>query len=355
MSEGAMEQALGSEALGVLVDILEKPLRLIRDSSSGGFSAQRHVDLILESDQHLFLVECKSSASVRSIEAGIEQLKRERSYVSYKPALPVIAVPFMGEVGKQLCRSASVSWIDLAGNAHLRGPQLHIRIEGRPNRHRKPGRPSNVFAPKSARVTRRLLLEPTRAFRQRELAQETGLGEGFVSRIVRQLETEGLLSREQGAIRVKNPGLLLDAWREAYSFSHHHIVRGHIPARSPQILLSSLADSLRERSILYAATGPASAWLHAKFAGFRVVTIFLKDIALLSASSLLNFRPEERGSNVWMIVPDDLGVFDGAVDLEGIRCASAVQTYLDLLAMPERAQEAADELRQKRLSWSLHG
>lgn len=347
-----MEQILESEAPSVLADILEKPLHPYSGSSGGGLPDRRRVDLILESDQHLFLVECKSSASVRSLEAGIETLKRERSYFSYKPAVPVIAVPFMGEVGKRLCRSASVSWIDLAGNANLRGPQLHIRIEGRPNRHRKPGRPGNVFAPKSARVTRRLLLEPTRTFRQRELAQETGLGEGFVSRIVRQLEADGFLSREHGAIRVKSPGLLLDAWREAYSFNHHHIVRGHIPARSPQLLLSSLADSLRERSIPYAATGLASAWLHARFAGFRVVTIFLEDLSSLSA---LHFRPEERGSNVWMIVPDDSGVFAGAVDLEGIRCVSAVQTYLDLLAMPERAQEAAEELRQKRLPWSLHG
>lgn len=340
------------EALGVLEALLEKPLHAHEGPPWYGPAASRRVDLYLESDEHLFLVEFKSSANVRSLEEGIAKLRSQLKSPWDKPVLLVIAVPFMGEVGKQLCRSASVSWIDLAGNANLRGPGLHVRVEGRRERHRKPGRPANVFAPKSARVTRRLLLDPIRTFRQRELAQETGLGEGFVSRIVRQLEADGFLSRDTGVIRLRRPGLLLEAWKEAYSFNHHRILRGHIPARSPQVLLGSLADSLRQWEIPYAATGPASAWMHARFAGFRTVTVYLQELASLSA---LHFRPEERGANVWFIVPDDPGIFDGAVELEGIRCASAVQTYLDLLAMPERAQEAAEELRHQKLAWSLHG
>ncbi|WP_257461624.1 hypothetical protein [Archangium lipolyticum] len=345
------EQAFEKEALSVLSDVLETSLLPRRGTFNAGSAAGQQVDLIVESNEHLFMVEFKRSANIRSLEAAVEHLKRAHPYFSPKPALPVIAVPFMGEVGKQFCRSASVSWIDLAGNAHLRGPGLHIRIEGRRNPHRKPGRPENVFAPKSARVTRRLLLEPTRVFRQRELARETGLGEGFVSRIVRQLEANGFLSREGGALRVRNPGLLLDAWREAYAFNRHHIIRGHIPARSPQVVLSLLSDSLRERSISHAATGLASAWLHARFAGFRVVTVFVQELPSLDS---LHFRQEERGANVWLIMPEDTGVFDGAVDIDGIRCASAVQTYLDLLAMPERSQEAAEELRRRQLPWSLH-
>jgi DNA-binding Lrp family transcriptional regulator len=345
-----MERNVEREVPAVLEEILEEPLHGRRGNSGGALPREFPVDLVLETGDRSFLVECKSSASVRILEGAIAQLRRARAY--FKDAIPVIAVPFMGGVGKQLCRSAAVSWVDLAGNANLRGPGIYIRIEGRPDRNRKPGRPANVFAPKSARVTRRLLLDPERTFRQRELAQETVLGEGFVSRIVRQLEAEGFIEREGGVIRAKNPGLLLDAWREAYAFDRHHIIRGHIPTRSPQYLLGSLTESLREQSISHAATGPASAWQHARFAGFRVVTVYVQEPPSYSA---LHFRPDERGANVWLIVPDDPGVLDGTVELEGIRCVSAVQTYLDLLAMPERAQEAADELRHKRLPWSIHG
>jgi hypothetical protein len=340
-----MTEDFESEAFTALAKVLEQPLFNVG-------SPGREVDLIAQSDEHVFLVECKRAANIRSLEGALEQLKRARVFVGQKPTVSVIAVPFMGEVGKEFCRLASVSWIDLAGNASLRGPGLHIRIEGRPNPERKRGRPGNVFAPKSARVTRRLLLEPTRTFRQRDLAHETGLGEGFVSRIVGQLEAQGFISREQGAVHVRNPGLLLRAWRAAYSFDRHHIVRGHIPARGPQALLASLSEALREGSYTHAATGLASAWMHARFAGFRTVTIYVATLPELGA---LHFRPEERGANVWLVVPDDPGVFDGATDVDGIRCVSAVQTYLDLLAMPERAEEAADELRRTQLAWSLHG
>ncbi|WP_434385207.1 hypothetical protein [Melittangium boletus] len=344
-----MERNLEREVTSVLEEVLETPLQ-----SRSGFSVwplphDLPVDLILQNENRLLLVECKNSASAGVMEKAIAQLRGAQARFKHEflPVVPIIAVPFMGEVGKQLCRSASVSWVDLAGNANLRGPGLHVRIEGRPDRNRKPGRPANVFAPKSARVTRRLLLDPTRTFRQRELAHETGLGEGFVSRIVRQLEADGFIRRSEGLIGVRNPGLLLEAWREAYAFSRHHIVRGHIPMRSPP----SLLGSLREQSIPHAVTGPASAWQYAPFAGFRIITVYVQELPSLSA---LHFRPEERGANVWLIVPDDPGVFDGAVDFEGIRCVSAVQTYLDLLAMPERSQEAADELRQKQLPWSFH-
>ncbi len=344
-----MERNFEREVTSILEEVLETPLH-------GKGRPPPHdlpVDLVLENEDRLFLVECKSSASVGVLEKAIAQLRGAQARFKYEflPLIPIIAVPFMGEVGKHLCRSASVSWVDLAGNANLRGPGFHIRIEGRPDRNRKPGRPANVFAPKSARVTRRLLLDPTRTFRQRELAQETALGEGFVSRIVRQLEADGFIRRIDGVIAVRNSGLLLEAWREAYAFNRHHIVRGHIPTRSPQNLLGSLTESLRDQSISHAVTGLASAWQHARFAGFRTVTVYVQELSSLSA---LHFRPEERGANVWLIVPDDPGVFDGAVDIEGIRCVSAVQTYLDLLAMPERSQEAADELRQKQLPWSFH-
>jgi hypothetical protein len=58
-----------------------------------------------------------------------------------------------------------------------------------------------------------------------------------------------------------------------------------------------------------------------------------------------SFRQEESGSNIWVISPDDPGVFDGGVSFKGVPCVCPVQVYLDLLAQPERAREAAEHLR----------
>jgi hypothetical protein len=66
---------------------------------------------------------------------------------------------------------------------------------------------------------------------------------------------------------------------------------------------------------------------------------------------MVGFREESRGANVWLVIPDDVGVFDGAGDKQGISCVHPVQAYIDLLAQPERAKEAAAELRSRLLNW----
>ena len=48
-------------------------------------------------------------------------------------------------------------------------------------------------------------------------------------------------------------------------------------------------------------------------------------------------------------MPNDEGVFQGAVEREGIPCVHPVQVYLDLKDHPERSAEAAEALRKKLL------
>jgi len=57
-------------------------------------------------------------------------------------AVPVVAVPYMGDLGKRLCAEADVSWFDLSGNADIDAPGLRVLIEGKPNRFVRSGRPS---------------------------------------------------------------------------------------------------------------------------------------------------------------------------------------------------------------------
>ena len=65
----------------------------------------------------------------------------------------------------------------------------------------------------------------------------------------------------------------------------------------------------------------------------------------------LSFRPTERGANVWLLVPDDSGVFQGVKVHDGVHCVSPVQAYLDLHAHPERAKEVAVEVKSNYLQW----
>jgi hypothetical protein len=172
---------------------------------------------------------------------------------------------------------------------------------------------------------------------------------------VRELEEQRLISRAaDGSVRVADYETMLEAWREAYDFSKHHIVRGHIAERSSDEVLRKLGAQLRHDGIEHAATGLAGAWLLDQFAGFRLVTLYVAQLPSAEAQEAMGFREELRGENVWLVVPNDEGVFNGAGDREGVRCVHPVQAYLDLKNHPERSAEAAEELRRKLLSKDSH-
>jgi hypothetical protein len=256
----------------------------------------------------------------------------------------------MGDVGKRLCKEADVHWLDLSGNASIRADGLVIEVRGKENRFKRRGRPSTAFSPKAARIARQLLIHADQPLLQKELAETAELDSGYTSKVVRRLEEDGLLLRNaEGHVRAKDPALLLDAWSEDYAFDKHRVVKGHVTARSSDQVVKKIAGSLKDAETPYAATGLAGAWLLTKLATFRVATFFVTEDGFHQLGNEAGFREEERGANTWLVVPNDEGVFHGATPKSGVMCAHPVQIYLDLLAHPERAQEAAEELRKREL------
>jgi len=308
-------------------------------------------DAVLGVGKHVFVVEFKRSGAAATVSDAAERVRAYAATVS-KNAIPLVVVPYMGEVGRKRCEQAGVQWLDLSGNARIVAPGVRVLVEGKPNQFKPRGRPSSAFAPKASRIARWLLIHPDRFLTQREISVATDVDEGYTSRVVGRLEEENLVIRDdEGAIRARDPSLLLDAWREEYDFEKHRILRGHVAARSGDTLLRALAGTLSERGVEHAASGLGAAWLITHFAGFRLVTFYLREQPSVALLEGLSFREEARGANVWLVVPNDEGVFHGASELEGVRCVHAVQTYLDLGAHPERAAEAATELRENYVSW----
>jgi hypothetical protein len=308
-------------------------------------------DLVARDGDAILVIEVKRLAEPGWLGGAIDQARAAARTVG-RNAVPVIVVPFMAEGGRRLCEQSKVSWFDLSGNAHIEAPGLRIHVEGKPNIFKRRGRPSTVFAPKSSRIVRTLLLEPRSSFSQRELAQTAGLDEGFTSKVVRKLEADQMIDRgSDGTVRIVNPAAVLEAWRETYDFSKHRIVAGHATTQSSEALLATLGAAFRAKKLDYAATGLAGAWLLTKFANFRLTTILVPEEPPSPLLQAIGFRREERGANLWFAIPNDEGVFTRASDQNGVRCVHPLQAYLDLKAQPERSAEAAAELRKRLLQW----
>lgn len=340
-------------ALNKLPDAAEVQARLAdllgvaASTASVESSPIKGADWIIDFAGLAFAVVCRGKGDAASVGQAIRTTQAAAK--QWKPcALPLVVVPYMGDVGQQLCREGNVSWLDLSGNASLQGkPGLRIQIAGKPNRFKSTGRPQNLFAPKSARIARCLLMQPQRSFTQRELAQASGLDEGFTSRIVRGMEAQALLQRSAaGAVTMTDPELVLQAWREAYDFNKHRILRGHMATRSGMDAVEQIAVTLDQRQIRYAATGLAGAWLLNHFAGFRLATVYHEGRLNEDLRTELGFREESRGANVWLVSPNDVGVLQGAKARDGVQCVHPVQLFVDLKNQPERAPEVSEALKE---------
>ena len=184
------------------------------------------------------------------------------------------------------------------------------------------------------------------------MARQTGLGDGYVSKIVRRLVQEKYLdANEERAVRPRDPNVLLDAWHDAYDFDRHRIIMGHVSARTGDELLGRVVELLSREKLEWAATGLGAAWLYTGFAAFRLAAVYISSMPPRSVLKEIGFSEEPRRADLWLVLPDDEGVFHGSQEQNGVRYVSAVQTYLDLKGQPERAADAAVELRKRLLNW----
>jgi hypothetical protein len=339
----AIEREAARRIPGILADLLDEPV--------GRFDAHMResddmVALIVTDDRdRRWIFEVKRSSGPGLVAAAADQLRR----IADQDAIAVLVVPHMTAAGASAATEHDLNWLDLSGNAHIRGENFFLSREGRPNAFPPRGRPSSPFAPKSARVARVMLQDPQRWWRQKDLAQATGLDDGRISRIVRRLDADRLLQRDGSKLRPGDPELLLDAWADDYRFDRHDVVVGHASGSGIE-LARELSGRLAALHIGHALTGLPAAWLLDRFAGFRLSTIYVHGDPR-DAADRLELRRNERGANVQLVAPNDPGVFADGHEIEGLPIVSPVQAYVDLRTLPERAAEAADHLRDERLLW----
>jgi hypothetical protein len=293
-----------------------------------------------------FIVEAKSQGEPRIIRAVTAELK---AYLQrYPDSYGIIAVPYISDAGRQICKEAGIGCIDLAGNVFLSLDNIFIDKSGRPNPFPVSRLSRSVFSPKSSRILRVLLADPSKRWYVEDLSLEAGISIGLTSRVKQALLAEEWVNEENKRFYLTNPKEVLDQWVRNYSYSKNQSFSFYSGLRDDQIE-TAIKSECEKRNLRYALGLFSGAGKVAPFVRFmRFFSYVDRDIEGIAKS--LQLKKVESGANVTLLQPYDDGVFYGIQNINGIKVVSDVQLYLDLKSYRGRGEEAAQAIFEQRIN-----
>src|SRR3990172_5750203 len=300
----------------------------------------------LEDKTYDLIVEVRGQGTPLAIRTMIDGLRNLIPQGAEDKFYPVIAVPFISALGMQICREAQVGCIDLAGNCYLNFGQVYIEVKG--NQNSTPiNRNTSLFSPKSSRITRVLLCNVKKLWQVQQLGEEASVSIGLASRIKDILTDEGFLIEENRLIKLINPGMLIDTWKDSYSYKKNRIREFYSTFDTPTIesTVQAYCSERKIRSALTLFSGATRIAPHVLMnKAFLYVERGIDDLV-----NTLGFKPVGSGANIMLLEPYDEGVFYNSQSMADGTIVSNVQLYLDLIKYKGRGEEAAEFLRQTRL------
>ena len=256
-----------------------------------------------------------------------------------RPGNTLFIAPYLSASQRQRLTTQGINYADLTGNTRIviAKPGLFIETTGATKNPAPAVAERTLKGAKAARVVRALIELPP-PFRLRDLAARSGTDVGYTSRVLRQVELDGLLRRERRAAVVEVQWeSLLRRWTDDYGVTASNAVTYALAPRG----ITALLELLRSTSSLrYALTGSAAAALRAPLAPTTLATLYVDDREL--ALSTLELKKVSAGGNVALLTPRDSLPFEGTTTNGGIVVAAPAQIAADLLTGPGRSTEEAE-------------
>lgn len=266
-----------------------------------------------------------------------------------EPPLVLVAAETTADA-RRILSEHNIAFIDGLGNAHLELPGLlfHITGTGQPSRPPAPSRLSG----KAGLITQALLLDPERAWRIKDLAEQTGVSSGLTHRVLSRLEVEGIVNTKgAGPHRtrhVTDRSALLDLWAEENADKPIR-TRGFLLAQTPRQLITELGAGLDRANIDYAVTGTAAASIVAPFAT-AITTTEVWVAATADPRDLFDHTaatPVTEGPNVTFLQAATDAPLAFRERSVGIWIVNRFRLYADLKRDKRRGLEQADHLRRE--------
>lgn len=301
----------------------------------------------LEREGFKFAVESKARSTPQSVQWAMAQARS----AAREDEWPMIQVPYLSMRCLDELEKAQVSGVDLCGNGVVIVPErVCVVRSGQPNLYRDSRPLINPYRGRSSMVARLFVMRPhwdSLTELTAEIRKEgVELSLSQTSKAVQALTEEMIVSKNGGRITLTEPLRLLDHLaREWQRPKIHRRQALRLESRVNWPLVFSSNPQLK-----WAVTGECSAARHAVIAQGGPLQIAVSSLAL--AEALLKGSRENVPSfaDLELIETIDEGLFfANEVDMDGIRWAGRLQTWLELQAGDARQQEAARDIRTQIL------
>lgn len=275
--------------------------------------------------------------------------------------LPVIAARRMSPGAREILDRSQLSWVDASGRARIVVPgEMYLaRLDPVPA---DAGRPFTWSG--AAQAVAETLLTwrvrhrdnvPDAIGRVGVIAEAAEVSVAHAARVLRQFDEQGYTAKtgaERGSTatrELRDPGRMLSDWAGQHALKDRApMAEFYVPWRDHAQTLSMVASSLGAAD--WALTGAAAADRIAPFlTTVPTVDVEVPSRAVAEARRLLSshedVRETERGGRVRLFTAEEY-LFGLVDDQHGVRVASPVRVYGDLLRERGRAVEAAEYLRE---------
>jgi hypothetical protein len=301
--------------------------------------------------RHL-ICEVKSPGHPRQLRSAIQQLESARRASGMTDVSSVVVAPYVSPRGAEICAEAGVSFLDLEGNCRLLLPGVYVERRTERKRTAPTRRLQSLFSPKAAKALLVMLESKEMVWSVEDLVNHAAISTGHASNVRRALLDQEWARAERRGIRLVDRVAILKAWGEA------RVQRK--PKRSGYYTLQHGADLERALEEAFRELGPpplrsrvpdelmlcsfSAAARLAPFARVPALYLYASHVGFSAVSRYVELAPAERGPNVFIGKPTDLGASYMPRSAGGVFWTSPIQTYLDLMREGERGREAARHL-----------
>ena len=303
------------------------------------------VDVVVSGMPMKLLAEFKTQAEPRFIRMAALQLKSRVQTI--KNGFGILVAPYISPAAIQICREAGIGCMDLSGNVFLSFSNIFIEKSGMLNAFLEARPLKSLFSPKTSRVLRAFLSDPSKGWHVEELSRVADISLGLASKAKQALLAQEWIKEEGRRFVLFKPLQLLEEWTGNYTYKKNRL-SSFYSGDSEQALETVLKSECEKGGHRYALALFSGARRVAPFVRFPKFFSYVEG-PIADIAEALRLKKVESGANVTLMEPYDAGVFQGLREIGGMNVVSDIQLYLDLRSYGARGEEAARAIFEQRI------